>query len=273
MVSGDFFSRVSVKHPREGYSRQPSQIDHLRSSPFFHGKASRGPNLLSTTEHAISSGASPPPPCPCTHPRRTLCLSLYVLARRLPGLSIRANPSKGNRTVPKTYYRFCRTYSICLSSWDPAPRAFPRTVAHAYPYSGKVKNNAQVYTFLRTLSGLSLFTSIGKGSDQEGTPHEAEDSDDRANYSTSTQASPLRSSDTSGQIGPSPSTTCNNKPRGKTHPTSRAPILQGVPSTGATRHGRERRSHKASTTDHVNNEDRGILVQHSRRGNLGHLHS
>ncbi|PKI71080.1 hypothetical protein CRG98_008545 [Punica granatum] len=35
-------------------------------------------------------------------------------------------------------YRFCRTYSTCLSSWDPAPRAFPRMVAHAYLHPGKV---------------------------------------------------------------------------------------------------------------------------------------
>ncbi|PKI46284.1 hypothetical protein CRG98_033324 [Punica granatum] len=39
---------------------------------------------------------------------------------------------------PKTPYRFCRSYLTCLSSWDLAPRAFPRTTAHGYPHSGKV---------------------------------------------------------------------------------------------------------------------------------------
>ncbi|OWM72945.1 hypothetical protein CDL15_Pgr016505 [Punica granatum] len=68
---------------------------------------------------------------------------------------------------------------------------------------------------------------------------------------------------------PSP-TTYNDKSRGKAHSASRAPIPQKAPSTGATMHDRERRSHKAPNTDH---KDRGISVQHSRGGNLGHPHS
>ncbi|PKI78416.1 hypothetical protein CRG98_001189 [Punica granatum] len=42
------------------------------------------PNML-PTERALSRRASTHPLYPCTHPRRIRCLSLYVLARCLPG--------------------------------------------------------------------------------------------------------------------------------------------------------------------------------------------
>ncbi|PKI62626.1 hypothetical protein CRG98_016978 [Punica granatum] len=90
----------------------------------------------------------------------------------------------GTKTVSKTPYRFYYICSTCLSSRDPAPRAFARTTAHAYLYPRKysyaapshgtcrsyAKNDARVHISPRTLSGHSPFTSIGKGSDQEVPP-------------------------------------------------------------------------------------------------------
>ncbi|PKI76640.1 hypothetical protein CRG98_002949 [Punica granatum] len=45
---------------------------------------------------------------------------------------------RGIRTVLKTPYWFCRACSTCLSTWDSAPRTFPKTAAHAKPQLGKV---------------------------------------------------------------------------------------------------------------------------------------
>ncbi|PKI60639.1 hypothetical protein CRG98_018989 [Punica granatum] len=140
-----------------------------------------------------------------------------------------------------------------------APRAFPRTAAHAYPQPRKVhlcgpksrSNHSRVgradhrrsamhwFTLPRELlSGLFPYAPTREGRDEEvplskpktemieQTIHHQRDRlhQDRA---TSWCKSGLH------HCKGSPPTTCNNKLRGKTHSASRAPILQGAPSTAS----------------------------------------
>ncbi|PKI68015.1 hypothetical protein CRG98_011611 [Punica granatum] len=105
------------------------------------------------------------------------------------------------------------------------------------------------------LSGLSPYTSTGKRLDAEVPP-----------FLRSRRQKRLSESHV---VNTTVSVDNKHGPRGKVRPsTSRAPILLGAPSTGVTTHGRRRRLHKASDTDH---EDRDIRIQHSCQGNLDRL--
>ncbi|PKI68951.1 hypothetical protein CRG98_010631 [Punica granatum] len=74
---------------------------------------------------------------------------------------------RGIGIVPVTSHKLCRTYSTLLSSWDSAPRAFPRTAAHAYPQSrkghiGHRRRAMRKFTFPRELV-LDPFLILQRG--------------------------------------------------------------------------------------------------------------
>ncbi|PKI42827.1 hypothetical protein CRG98_036778 [Punica granatum] len=153
-------------------------------------------------------------------------------------------------------YWFCRTCPTCMSQWDSARRAFPRTVAQTNPQSGKghagYKRRA-IHEFTpprELLSGLSPYTSTGKRLDAEASPFLTKPktkTTERAKYCQRNHLNRWQA------WPPKQRTYANFKstypPRGTIH--------------------RATRSRTASDADH---EDQGIRIQHSCRGNLSHLH-
>ncbi|PKI74532.1 hypothetical protein CRG98_005074 [Punica granatum] len=87
------------------------------------------------------------------------------------------------------------------------------------------------------LSGLSHYTSTGEGPDEKEPPMKPktemiEQTTQHRRKRLHRDRALLQGKSGLHHCKGPPLTTCNNKPRGKTHPVLRVPILQGEPSTG-----------------------------------------